>query len=62
MQDAIEGVREIRRVDIIGALDREIQINVDMFKAATRRCEPGAILNQRLHLKTYYCFGRSAIG
>jgi multidrug efflux pump len=34
MQDAIEGVREIRRVDIIGALDREIQINVDMFKAA----------------------------
>jgi multidrug efflux pump len=34
MQDAIEGIREIRRVDIIGALDREIQINVDMFKAA----------------------------
>lgn len=34
MEDAIEGVREIRRVDIIGALDREIQINVDLFKAA----------------------------
>lgn len=34
MQDAIEGVREIRRVDIIGALDREIQVNVDLFKAA----------------------------
>lgn len=34
MQDAIEGIREIRRVDIIGALDREIQINVDMFQAA----------------------------
>lgn len=34
MQDAIEGIREIRRVDIVGALDREIQINVDMFKAA----------------------------
>lgn len=32
MQDAIEGVREIRRVDIVGALTREIQINVDMFK------------------------------
>ncbi len=32
MQDAIEAVREIRRVDVIGALTREIQINVDMFK------------------------------
>ncbi|HQQ97614.1 MAG TPA: efflux RND transporter permease subunit [Cyclobacteriaceae bacterium] len=32
MQDAIEGIREIRRVDIVGALTREIQINVDMFK------------------------------
>jgi multidrug efflux pump len=34
MQDAIEGIREIRRVDIVGALTREIQINVDMFKLA----------------------------
>ncbi len=34
MQDRIETLTEIRRVDIIGALDREIQINVDMFKAA----------------------------
>lgn len=34
MQDAIEGVREIRRVDIVGALDREIQINLDLYKAA----------------------------
>lgn len=34
MQDAIEGVREIRRVDIVGALDREIQINLDLFKTA----------------------------
>lgn len=33
MQDRIEGVKEIRRVDIIGALDREIQINVDLYKA-----------------------------
>ena len=35
MQDAIEGIREIRRVDIVGALTREIQINVDMFKLAS---------------------------
>jgi multidrug efflux pump len=35
MQDRFEAVKEIRRVDIVGALDREIQINVDMYKAAT---------------------------
>lgn len=34
MQDRIESLKEIRYVDIVGALDREIQINVDMFKAA----------------------------
>ncbi|HYG02394.1 MAG TPA: efflux RND transporter permease subunit [Chryseosolibacter sp.] len=34
MQDRFEGLKEIRRVDIVGALDREIQINVDMYKAA----------------------------
>jgi multidrug efflux pump len=34
MQDRIEALSEIRRVDIVGALDREIQINVDMFKLA----------------------------
>ncbi len=34
MQDEIESLTEIRRVDIVGALDREIQINLDMFKAA----------------------------
>lgn len=34
MQDKIESMPEIRRVDIVGALDREIQINIDMFKLA----------------------------
>ena len=34
MQDRIETLSEIRRVDIVGALDREIQINVDMFKTS----------------------------
>ncbi len=34
MQDKIESLTEIRRVDIVGALDREIQINMDMFKAS----------------------------
>ncbi len=32
MQDQIEGLKEITRVDIVGALDREIQVNVDMYK------------------------------
>ncbi|MBP7273320.1 MAG: efflux RND transporter permease subunit, partial [Saprospiraceae bacterium] len=31
-KDRIEGLKEITRVDIIGALDREIQIDVDMYK------------------------------
>lgn len=32
-QDKIESLTEITRVDIVGALEREIQINVDMYKA-----------------------------
>ncbi|HLF33967.1 MAG TPA: efflux RND transporter permease subunit [Cyclobacteriaceae bacterium] len=32
LQDLIESQPEITRVDIVGALDREIQIDVDMFK------------------------------
>lgn len=32
IKDRVEGLKQITRVDIIGALDREIQINVDMYK------------------------------
>jgi multidrug efflux pump subunit AcrB len=32
MQDRIEALNEITRVDIVGALDREIQINIDKYK------------------------------
>ncbi len=32
VQDKVEAFKEITRVDIIGALDREIQIDVDMYK------------------------------
>ncbi|MCS6821563.1 MAG: efflux RND transporter permease subunit [Microscillaceae bacterium] len=32
LEERIEAMPEIRRVDIVGALDREIQINLDMFK------------------------------
>lgn len=33
LEDEIEELPQIKRVDIIGALNREIQINVDLFKA-----------------------------
>ena len=32
LKDKIESFPEITRVDLVGALDREIQVNVDMFK------------------------------
>jgi multidrug efflux pump len=32
LKDQIESLEEISKVDIIGALDREIQINVDLYK------------------------------
>lgn len=32
LQDEIEALAEITRVDIAGALDREIQVNVDLYK------------------------------
>jgi multidrug efflux pump subunit AcrB len=31
-QDQIEGLKEITRADIVGALDREIQVNINMYK------------------------------
>ncbi|MCU0421812.1 MAG: efflux RND transporter permease subunit [Bacteroidia bacterium] len=33
LQDEIEGLKEITRADMAGALEREIQINVDLYKA-----------------------------
>lgn len=32
LKDRIEALEEVSRVDIVGALDREIQINVDLYK------------------------------
>lgn len=32
LQDEIEGMEEVTRVDIVGALEREFQINVDLYK------------------------------
>lgn len=32
LQDRIEGMKEINEVKLVGALDREIQVNLDMYK------------------------------
>jgi multidrug efflux pump len=37
LKDRIEAMREITRVDMVGALEREIQVNVDMHKAQAAR-------------------------
>lgn len=43
IQDKIESLREITRVDIVGALEREIQINVDMHKMNAAKLTMGDI-------------------
>lgn len=45
LQDEIEGLREITRADMVGALAREIQINVDMYKAEVANITFGDIEN-----------------
>jgi multidrug efflux pump subunit AcrB len=35
LKDEIESLEEVTRVDIVGALDREIQINIDIYKMQT---------------------------
>lgn len=52
MADRIEEVNEISRVDVVGALDREIQIDVDMYRMqaamVTFRDIQGAIQNENV--------------
>ena len=45
LQDEIEGLEEITRVDLIGALDREIQINVDLYKMQAAKLSYNSISN-----------------
>lgn len=42
-QDKIEALKEITRVDIVGALDREIQVNADIFKMQAAKVTFGDI-------------------
>src|SRR5690606_22362060 len=32
VQDAVESIKEVKRADMVGAPEREIQINVDLYK------------------------------
>ncbi len=43
LKDRIEGMKEITRVELIGALDREIQVNVDMYKLQAAELSLGDI-------------------
>jgi multidrug efflux pump subunit AcrB len=45
LQDRIEALEEITRADIAGALDREIQINVDLYKMQAAGLSFGTIQN-----------------
>lgn len=43
LQDKIEGITEVTRVDLVGALEREIQIDVDMYKLQAAKVTMGDI-------------------
>ena len=43
LKNRIETMKEITRVDLIGALDREIQVNVDMYKTQAAQISLGDI-------------------
>lgn len=45
LQDEIEVLEEITRADIVGALDREIQINLDLYKMQAAGLSFGTIQN-----------------
>ncbi|HTE31601.1 MAG TPA: efflux RND transporter permease subunit [Chryseolinea sp.] len=62
MQDRIETLKEIRRVDIVGALDREIQINVDLFKAASAGVSLDDITNGIAYENQIVSGGQLAVG
>jgi multidrug efflux pump len=43
IKDKIESLKEISRVEMVGALEREIQINVDMYKMQAAQIALGDI-------------------
>jgi multidrug efflux pump subunit AcrB len=45
LQDKIEGYSEITRADIIGALDREVKVDVDMYRMQAAKVSMQSIIN-----------------
>ena len=45
VKDRLESIKEINRIEIVGALEREIQVNVDMYKMAAAGASFGDIEN-----------------
>ncbi len=43
IKDKIEGMKEISRVEMVGALEREIQVNVDMYKMQAAQISMGDV-------------------
>lgn len=43
-KDRLEEMKEVKQVDIIGALEREIQINVDMLKMQSARISSNCMI------------------
>jgi multidrug efflux pump subunit AcrB len=54
LQDGIEGLKEINEVKIVGALDREIQVNIDAYKMQAAQLSfndvAGAIRSENLSI------------
>ena len=45
VKDRLESIKEINRIEIVGALEREIQVNVDMYKMTAAGASFGDIEN-----------------
>lgn len=43
LKDKIEGLKEITRVDLVGALEREIQVNLDIYKMTVANVSLGDV-------------------
>ncbi|TXK47414.1 efflux RND transporter permease subunit [Pontibacter qinzhouensis] len=62
VQDRIEGLPEITRVDMVGALDKEVQVNVDMYKMQTARVTFNDIANAIAYENMTISGGNVAVG
>ncbi|MFT2007125.1 efflux RND transporter permease subunit [Pontibacter sp. 13R65] len=62
VQDRIEGLPEITRVDMVGALEKEVQVNVDMYKMQAARVTFNDIANAIAYENMTISGGNVAVG